>query len=119
MSLGSIARAGRVAAAALLVLGAGSASAWAIRVEAEYFVAAHNIVPNDITVSNGVLYGLDYGGEWTQYTIPAVPAGAYAASMRCWGILYTPYHMQLVLESPPWDTQTVDLRFTGLGTCGA
>jgi hypothetical protein len=45
--------------------------------------------------------------------------GAYAVVLKCWGLTYTPYHMRVVLESPPaGPAQTVDLQFTGRGTCG-
>ena len=76
MNLGSFSKIGLPIAAALLILGFAPSPAGAFRVEAENFVAAHNIAPNNITVSAGVLYGLDFEAEWTRYEIAPTAPGA-------------------------------------------
>jgi hypothetical protein len=91
----------------------------AIRLEAESYVLAYDIAPDDIEVRNGILYGLDYPGEWTQYELVTTRQGAHAVAMLCWGETNFPYHLRLVLDDPPGATQAIDLRFVGRGTCGA
>ena len=118
MNLGCTTKIGMSIAAALLVLGLAAFPAAAFRIEAESYTAAYNIAPDDIFVSAGVLYGLDYPAEWTRYELAPTAPGAYAVTLLCWGALYTPYRLQVVLESPPAATQTIDLQFTGHGTCG-
>jgi len=118
MNLGSPSNAGRSITAALLFLLIGAAPVGALRIEAESFALTHNIAPDPITVSAGVLYGLDFENEWARYSVQPVLPGAYAVQLKCWGLLNYPYHMQVVLESAPGSTQTVDLQFTGRGTCG-
>lgn len=108
-----------VAAAALLLVGAPQQSrAQTLRIEAESYIASHNIVPDDIHVENGVLYGLDYLGEWTRYDTSALAPGRYAVTVKFWGQLYTPYTLHLTLDNPPHTLQTVDLTFIGRGSCG-
>jgi hypothetical protein len=107
--------------AGFLVMGlvtASPAQAGTWRVQAETYIDSHNVFPDDLSVLDGVLYGLDYPGEWTRYALPALEAGRYAVVVKCWGPLQTPFHLQVVLEGPQTSSQTVDLNFIGRGSCG-
>lgn len=108
-----------LAVASILVPVPVAAQGATIRLEAESYVLAYDIAPDYIEVRDGVLYGLDYPGEWTQYELVTTQRGAHAVVMRCWGETNFPYHLQLVLDDPPGAPQAIDLRFVGRGTCGA
>lgn len=105
-------------AATLLLPVPPAARAGTLRVEAESYFDSHNIVPDDLQVRDGVLYGLDYDGEWTRYALAALEPGRYSVVLKCWGALGTPYKLHLTLDNPPRNPQTVELSFTGRGACG-
>jgi hypothetical protein len=94
-----------------------AARAAPLRIEAEDFVASHTVYSEDLYVVDGVLYGLDYPGEWARYEVPAAGPGRYSVAVKCWGDYGTPFHMQVVVEVGSSSSQTVDLNFIGLGSC--
>jgi len=104
--------------ATLLLPAPPAARAGTLRVEAESYVDSHNIVPDDLHVVDGILYGLDYDGEWTRYALPALEPGRYSIVLKCWGALGTPYKLHLTLDNPPRSPQMIELSFTGRGACG-
>jgi hypothetical protein len=105
-------------AAALLVALPPSLGAQTLHIEAENYVAAQHIDPDDFYVVDGVLYGFDFAGEWTRYDLPALAPGRYAVVLKLWGSLGTPYSLHLIVDNPPNTPQTVDLDFIGRGSCG-
>ncbi len=107
-----------VAVAAALAWTASAAPAGTWRVEAENYVASNNILPDELSVVDGVLYGLDAPGEWTRYDLPAIEPGRTTVLMKCWGLLGVPYELRLDLVTPGYSPQSVDLNFIGRGSCG-
>jgi hypothetical protein len=93
---------------------AGAATAY---VEAESYTVSHDLGYTLIAPYGILLQGLDVSGEWTEYVLPQLPFGTYRVSMRCWGEVNVPYELHLkTFPVQGEEPQTIDLKFTGLGS---
>jgi hypothetical protein len=89
-------------------------------VQAENFTQSYNILPDDIVANGGVLVGLDAAGEWAQFQLFTAEFGTFSVTMRCWGTLNVPYRFNLVTVPAEGEIQqTIQLNYTGKGSCGA
>lgn len=89
-------------------------------VQAENFIGSYNILPDAIAASSGVLVGLDAAGEWAQFQLFTAEFGTFSVTMRCWGTLNVPYRFNLVSVPDEGESeQTIQLSYTGKGSCGA
>lgn len=93
-----------------------------IVVEAEDYIDFYNyaftyIGPLPVGVGSIVtLQGLDYPGEWVDYTLPVSAYGSYSYSMICWGdygVTYT-FNLYFIPDSGG-DTQVITVSFVGKG----
>ncbi len=94
----------------------GAARAAGGYVQAESYTDFYDAGYIQIRSYLGILEGLDYPGEWTEYLLPPLPYGTYQVHMRCWGDP-VPYILHLVTypvqgEEP----QTIEIQFTGKGS---
>jgi hypothetical protein len=105
--------------AALLVAWLGAAShAAPIRIEAEAYTDSLNVGGARIQAVNGILYGLDYAGDWTRYNLATTDFGLYTVSMHVWGAAGVSYQIRLIAEDADENERVLDFYFTGQGTCG-
>ena len=96
------------------------ASAVSNIIQAENFTQSHNIAPEEIATGTGVLVGLDAAGEWVEFQLFTSEFGTYSVTMKCWGTLNVPYKFNLVTVPPEGQSsQTIQLNFTGKGSCGS
>lgn len=106
-----------VLVAAAVALSSCPARAADAYVQAENYTLSHDIGYTLIAPNGILLQGLDYPGEWTEYVLPQLPFGTYRVSMRCWGDVNVPYELYLkTFPAQGEEPQTVDLKFTGLGS---
>jgi hypothetical protein len=93
----------------------GAALGYSAYVQAEAFTDSYDVALYPITSSLGLLNGLDFPSEWTQYSLPIMPFGTYRVYMRCWGDPQ-PYELHLLtFPGAEQEPQTIVLSFTGLG----
>lgn len=106
------------AAVAAALIAPPPPAAWgaSLHIEAEDYVASSS--SEDLYVSGGVLYGLDFPNQWVRYNLPAFEPGRYTVVVKCWGELETPYHLQGAVDGGSSGSRTVELNFLGLGSCG-
>ncbi len=106
--------------AAAIALAPMPASALTIKIEAEDFVDFYESgLITEIREYLSRLEGLDYPGEWTEYTMNVSAYGTYSFLLLCWGDFGVPYHLQLHLTPIlGGDTQTIDINFVGKGCTG-
>lgn len=105
---------------AFLLPQCGTARGENVRIEAEDFNAYHDISAYPIGtytyLSYVTLQGLDYPGEWTEYTAPVTAYGRYAVTMLCWGDTGIAYRLRLyITPESGGGTQTIDFEFLGKG----
>jgi hypothetical protein len=82
---------------------------------AENFSLAHDIAMYPIRSYNGLLDGLDFPGEWVEYSLPVLPFGTYQVHLRCWGDP-VPYMLHLMTyPAQGEEPQTIAFDFTGKG----
>jgi hypothetical protein len=89
--------------------------------EAEDYIDSHNIAGSAITADANYLYGVDIPGEWTEYQITGITDfGTRTIFIKLWGALNVAYHLQVIVTPETMAvSDTVDVFFTGLGSCGA
>jgi hypothetical protein len=104
--------------AAVLLQAPGAARAATLHIECEDFTASYNVYPEDPQGIGGVLYGLDWPGEWTRYNLAALAPGRYSVVVKCWGDYNTQTYVRLTLSQAPANAQLVDVTYTGHGACG-
>ena len=99
------------------------ATAGRIQIEAENYASCNDVGDDVIRkvalsgCSGGyVLEGLDYAGEWTEYTLSVSEFGKFTVFVFSRGDLSVQFRFRLVLTgSVSQATQTVELSFAGLG----
>lgn len=105
--------------ATFLVLALPSASfAGPIRIEAEQYTDSLNVGGAPIQAYNGVLYGLDFPGDWTQYDLATNDFGVYTVTLHVWGATGVSYQIRLIAQDVDLNERVLDFSFVGQGTCG-
>lgn len=96
-------------------------SAQRIQVEAEDFINFHDLGLTPIFADESLLRGLDFAGEWTEYQASGIyDLGTRSILIKVWGTEYVQYHLQVTVSPEHMATsETVDVFFTGKGTCGS
>jgi hypothetical protein len=103
----------------LALLLPASIGAVTIHIDAVYYTSSYNAGGTGIRAENGTVNGLDYAGDWVGYDLPLDAFGFYHVTVRCWGELYTPYHLYLIIEDEEQNAQSVSIEFVGMGSCGS
>jgi len=95
-----------------------------LKIEAENFTSSHDIAIESIRLypytgcsGGAMLVGLDYPGEWVEYTIFISAFGIYAPSIQCRGDIGQAYSLSMDItpsgEAGP--IQTIKFSFNGNG----
>lgn len=89
-----------------------------VSIQAENFTGSHNIGGALISPLASYLTGLDYTGEWTEYSYYISSFGTRSAALACRGYDGIAYHLRLTLTPAEGGiAEVVDFQFTGSG-CG-
>ena len=96
------------------------ASAEDVFIPAPSYSEVNNIAERPITVdSYGWLHGIDYEGEWLEYTFELTSFGTYSSGIRVKGTLGTEFHLQMeITGNDSHFLQKLDFNFTGSGFIG-
>ncbi|MBN1163682.1 MAG: hypothetical protein JXB45_03810 [Candidatus Krumholzibacteriota bacterium] len=75
-----------------------------------------SLVDVGMSIGNSYLQGLDYPGEWVEYTgIECADGGDYKARLRVRGDLDIPYEVGMVVSDAQGQQQLVTFNFIGEG----
>jgi hypothetical protein len=106
--------------ALVLLAACPPASGEDVIIAAPSYSAVNNITGRPITVdSYGWLHGIDYEGEWLEYTFELTSFGVHSSGILVKGTLGAEFHLHMVITGTDSHfLQSLDFNFTGSGFVG-
>ena len=91
-----------------------------VYIYAPAYTAVNNIADRPITIdSYGWLHGIDYEGEWLEYTFGLTSFGTHSSGILVKGAMGVEFHLQMeITGNGSHFVQILDFNFTGSGFTG-